>query len=354
MKPPRHPVLRAAFSSWRSRLVFSIGVGAMAALYNVLYTSSLITNYDALTDWDQVWTAAVLLLSGGDPYTAIGPDPNASFRGLFKFYYPATTAAGVIPLAWLPLDVARPLFVFISFTLLSWVLSAGSSWRLVWLLSFPAVQACALAQWSPLLTAAALHPRLHGLLALKPQTAALWFIHAPSWRRLAWIVSTGFGLALVSYALLPTWPGSWLALLPMASTHLRPFLEYPALWPLAPLLLWHWRRPDARLVLALSVVPLSQALYEMLPIMLIARTQWQLAILIVAGVLGEGARVWVDLPVDYEYLLAVLFHLPASMIVLWNVREERRSTADHAVDQRTENAGCHERASGTGALRAEP
>ena len=54
---------------------------------------------------DQIWFAARALFAGQDPYVVIGPGRVFSFP--WPFYYPLTAAVLGLPLALLPLTLAR-------------------------------------------------------------------------------------------------------------------------------------------------------------------------------------------------------------------------------------------------------
>ena len=100
---------------------------------------------------DQVWYAARALLAGQDPYQAIGPgraDPLPS-----PFYYPLTAALLGLPLALLPLRLARIAFVGLGGGLVGYVIAHHRPQ--LWPLAFaqPFGNAASTGQWSLLLAA---------------------------------------------------------------------------------------------------------------------------------------------------------------------------------------------------------
>ena len=81
-------------------------------------------------------------------------------------------------------------------------------------------------------------------------------------------------------------------------THIRPPLLY---WggPLMLLALLRWRRPEARLLAALSCVPHTPELYESLYLFLVPASMWQGALLAALNYGIVFARRAVPPPADY-------------------------------------------------------
>jgi hypothetical protein len=118
-------------------------------------------------------------------------------------------------------------------------------------------------QWSPLLVAAALLPTLLPLTLAKPNIGLPIFLSSPTWRGFA--LSVGF--VLVSLLVLPSWPLDWLN---NAGTHtvFQPALVVPGFLLLLAAL--RWRRPEARLLLLLALIP-QRPIYDQLALWLVAR-----------------------------------------------------------------------------------
>jgi hypothetical protein len=248
--------------SRRVRIGVSLVAGCLAAARTA--------TEGGLTDFDQVWTAARFLAAGQDPYAQIGPHLGAALRVEWPLFYPLTTVVGALPLQQLPLTAARGLFVGAGTVLFTSVLLRGGWWSGLWLLGYVYGQAIHLAQWSPLLAAAALVPGLSGLLALKPQSATVWVLATMSWRLAAQVAVVGLLLLACSLVLMPDWIPTWQAQV-RGATFVRPLVVRPLAWPLLLALLLRWRRFDARLLAALAVTPMTPGLYEMVPLGLIPR-----------------------------------------------------------------------------------
>ena len=276
------------------RWILALGFGIAAAAFATWGASHVPPNGDAHSDFDHVWYAARVLWAHGDPYAAIGPFPGASFRFQWPLYYPLTTVVAMLPLAALPLTVARALFVGVPAALLAWVLAGREAWRPLGLTSYGVIDALGAAQWSLLTTGAALTPMLGGLLALKPQAAVAWILATLSPRLLRDVVLVGVALLGVSLLFDAGWIPRWLATVATA-THVRPLIVRPLAWPLL-FALARWRRLDARLLLALALVPGTPAPYELAPLVLVPRTRLEMLALV--------ALTWIAYRVQYALVVA--------------------------------------------------
>jgi hypothetical protein len=78
------------------------------------------------------------------------------------------------------------------------------------------------------------------------------------------------GLSLIASLFLPAWLQDWLRLVQSAPYFTVPLFRMGG--PLLLLSLMRWRRPEARLLLALSVMPQNMVIYETLPLFLIPQT----------------------------------------------------------------------------------
>jgi hypothetical protein len=106
-----------------------------------------------------------------------------------------------------------------------------------------------------------------------------------SWRAAAVMLV----FAVVSLAVMPSWPREWLAQLPSSPYHFSP-LRTPVGF-LTLLALLRWRRPEARLLAVLGVVPQSPFVYEALPLFLIPRTRYQSYALVIGSDVALGVYV---------------------------------------------------------------
>ena len=253
-------------------------------------------------DFDQVWFAARALLAGRNPYLEVGP--GLPFDWANPLYYPLTSAVAVMPLAPLERSLAAIVFAALASGAFVWAATTRSLAPAVVITSASAAFAAETVQWSPLLAAAYGVPWLGILLSAKPTIGFAVWIARPT--RMAFFGTLVLGL--VSLALLPSWPLSWLDALRHTSLgtnegtpYLAPIGTVAGMLTLA--LLLRWRRPEARLVLALACMPQTPLLYETVPLFLIPATIKQ------GGILWLGswvAAIWMAHLGPYPTLLARL------------------------------------------------
>lgn len=85
--------------------------------------------------------------------------------------------------------------------------------------------------------------------------------------------SRGSLLVVIGLVLVPQWPAEWLEALKSTGHMTPPILRPGGLVALLALL--RWRRPEARLIVALSCVPQSSHWYEVVPLLLVPATLLQ-------------------------------------------------------------------------------
>ena len=262
----------------RERIVFAVVAAVLFASVS-WFVSKGIEGY--ASDWDQVWHGAKASLEGKDPYSVVGPGLAADYG--FPLYYPYPSLVAMLPLALLPLGIGRTVFVGISAGFLAYAVTRDGRHGIWVLASGSFVGALVTAQWSPLMTAAFLLPWLAPVILAKPNIGLAVAAAIPDGR------FYGFGLAgsaillLISFTLEPQWIGKWLDALQEAPHFTPPVL----LWggPLILLALSRWRRPEARLLVALACVPHTTLVYETLPLLLVAKTRRQAMLLSVLSFL---------------------------------------------------------------------
>lgn len=263
--PPMH--WRVAFA-----VLVAVGAGVYAWQYGL-------HNPDFTSDFDQVWAAARALHDGQNPYEVIGY--AKPFYWWWPFYYPLPAAIVTFPLGWLEVLAARAVFVGTSAGLLGWGLTRDGWHRLPAFISMPFWVSMELAQWAPLITAALFLPWLSWIGSAKPNWGVALVAAADTPR--VWLPLLGGSLALlaVSFAIQPGWMADWLGHLRDAR-HFRSPLAQPAGF-LMLLALLRWRRPEARLLVALCLLPQTPGFYDALLLFVIPRTFREALLLCVLG-----------------------------------------------------------------------
>jgi hypothetical protein len=255
------PTLRAFLALY---LGFVVGV--------VIYLSSSPAGYEA-GDLTVLWRGARTLMEGGSPYGATPREPQA------RLLYPLPAVLLVWPLALLPPRLAGAIWSGFGMALMAWVaLGRFGVHGLGVVLSRSAERAVALAQWSPLFLAGAVVPPFQFIAAAKPTLALLVFAYRPT----RWAAIGGTVLLVLSFAVRPTWLEEWVA----QTNGITYYAPAAAIWrgggPLLLLALLRWRRPEARLLVAMACVPHNFIWYDQLLLFLIprsAREVWMLSAL---------------------------------------------------------------------------
>ena len=313
-----------------------------AAAVALLVVVVRILRYDAAaadgTDFAQLWHGARALLAGENPYLAVGP--GRTFDWNAPLLYPMPAVLLVTPLALLSLVAATNLFAGFGAFALAFAVTRVGIGGLVALGGVGYLYALEVAQWSPLLTGAALIPWLGFLLVAKPTVGLALFAYRPTWQAAAGCAA----LMALCFAVAPGWLHDWLhavssgtsvAVVSDASSGVADVAvgQRPSAWPyVAPiarsagplllLALLRWRRPEARLLLGLALVPQTPLLYETVPLFLVARTRPQLMVLVALSFTAflptrfdsyESLQAWYDR--SGEAILWCLY-LPCLALVL--------------------------------------
>ena len=315
-----------------------MGLGVGCAVGIVCWGHYRLESPGGMSDFDQVWIAARALRSGADPYAAL-----QQTGWPFPLYYPLTAAVLALPLTLLSAVWARIVFFALGSAMCSYALSARPH-RLFALLSGSFFQALLLAQWGPLLVGATGTGLLlaGGIWSAKPTAGLALAIYAARTRR-AWVAVACGALivGLISLALRPSWPLSFLADARHAS-HIRPLVGILPLGPLVLLAALRWRRPEARLLIALACIPQTVALYTTLPLFLVPRTRRQTLVLVLLSDAAFALTMWgipawwpqyrgslvASAPIIGTCLLALLY-LPC-LLMIWrrpNVAEQNAAAA---------------------------
>src|SRR5262245_27744621 len=117
------------------RAAIAIGIGAASALFAWLSMRS----GKATSDFAYWWTAARVLVGGGNPYLLQPGSPDWPLPD--PLFYPLPALFPVLPFAWLPMPVAGALVLGLSGGLLALVLAREATHRLWIFASAPYVLA---------------------------------------------------------------------------------------------------------------------------------------------------------------------------------------------------------------------
>ena len=259
-----------------SRATIAVALGAWGAF--ITYFSLIVAPHHLAKDFSWPWRAARILLDGHNPYDvmqATGPYPFNV--GLF---YPLPAAVAALPFAPLPPAAAGALFFGISSALLAFGLARtrGDLARLPIFFSAPFCMAAVLAQWAPLMTAAALLPALQFLTVTKPNIGLACWTYRPTVRG----ALTAALFAGATLLLVPTWPLDWREALQAAPRYKGPLFR-GATGLILLLAAVRWRQREGRLFLAMSAVPQLSLFYDQLPLWLIPQTLWRSVLLSAAS-----------------------------------------------------------------------
>ena len=204
--PPVHlqqSAVPGAVPSWWERIVLALAISAFSLLLFAGFSGS--PTYRS--DLDQLWHAGRALIEGRDPYAM---DAAGLRYWGFPLYYPLPAIVTMIPLALLPLTVARWVFVGVSAGLLAYAATREGRHRLWIFLSGAFVASVGTVQWAPLLTAAFLLPWLAPVIFVKPNIGLVLAAATPERRFYAAALIGGGLLLLVSFVLDPRWVARWL------------------------------------------------------------------------------------------------------------------------------------------------
>lgn len=288
-------------------LVAGLAGTLMAALTYAAYRLSASPS----SDFDSVWTGLHAFVHGENPYRAVA---GAGLHA--PLFYPLPALVALAPLGLLPVGLARIIFAALGYAALAYAGAGRRGGLLVALISASAVIAALGGQWSPLLTAGAVVPWLSVLWVAKPSLGLALAVAYPS-RPALW---GAVGLTVLSFVLMPGWLADWIPTLGDRA-HL-PLLARPGGFILL-LAATRWRRPEGRLLVALTCIPGSAALYETVPLFLVANTRYEGYALALLSCVASGLMAWLvpegkvpEMMAGWWPILLLLLYLPALLMVL--------------------------------------
>lgn len=269
------------------------------------------------SDFSPVWFGAKALLQHRNPYALVGP--ALEFKYDFPLNYPATALVAAIPFTALSETVATVLFVVISGWLLGFAITR-ETWNRIWIIPSSAfVIASRAAQWSPIIAAAVFLPWLAWIFCCKP-TLGLAVVGATSRKRSLEVFVLGSALLLViSLALMPNWPIVWIRNI-ASGGFTSPVIRLGGIAILFAGL--RWRRPEARLLLLLALVPQTSSWYEGLLPMIVGESKREVQFLSLIS--SAGYMLQIPLLSDDNFitahdtgaLIVAFCYLPAVIVLL--------------------------------------
>lgn len=307
----------AAFADSRFRLLVAVCIGAIAGAFcraRMIATAQV----RVADDFTWHWLGARALVEGQNPYEVV--KAGGAYALDAPYLYPLTTAIASIPFAlWLQPIAAASVFIGVSTTILAWGLLQTGYGRLWTFISVPFLWACTAGQWAPLVAASALVPALAWLAPVKPNLGLASVAFRPS------LVAIAGSAIFVALSLLidPQWPMEWLQSLAdrVAGVYRMPIAVPPGF--LLILAVLRWRRPEARLLLMMSVVPQLFLFYDQLLLWLIPKTWRETAGLSAlsffaiafarAGYVSSDLRHLID---AYAPVIVATMYLPCLIMVL--------------------------------------
>ena len=222
--------------------------------------------------------AAQAFLAGRDPYR-LGPE-NQLPELFWRFFYPLPSIVLGLPFVWMDERWAAIAFTTCSAWLLVFLMTRDELERLPMFLSVSFFAAAQFAQSTPLILALALVPALRGLTLLKPNLGVALFAWRPAWRTII-VAAAIFGVSILFW---PEWPRRWLISVRSSPAHHAPALT--GIGAVALLSILRWRRPEGRLLFAMTVIPHGLYFYDELPLWLVATSRRQALVLSFCSWLG--------------------------------------------------------------------
>jgi hypothetical protein len=235
--------------------------------------------------------------------------------------YPLTAAVFAFPFVRLPPEVAAGLFYGISSALLALGLTRHGYERLFVFLAYPYWAGILTVQWSTIIAASAFFPLLLPVTLAKPQVGLPVF--------LSYLNRRGFlaciAIAILSLALLPTWPLLWLGQLGHYQ-HFFPLLILPG--PLLLLALFRYRDRDTILLLLSALMP-QRWFFDSFILWLIPKSRRAiLATVFFSWMVGIWRWYHVPLTMQQVGRWTVLgFYLPMLIVILTRPRPDQTAAS---------------------------
>ena len=304
----------------------AVAIGLLAAA--VSYALFPITHG---ADFAQFHYHARAWLAGKDPYSGGFPIMRATRVVPEPLFYPFPTLLAVAPFAMLPLRLAGAAFMGVSSAVLAYGVIRRAPHQLPMFLGAGYIVSLGLGQWTPLVSATFIVPGLAWLAVLKPNVGLAVTAAKPTW---AGILGGG-ALLVGTLALQPNWPVEWIRNLHAMPAHPAPILV-PSGFVLL-LALVRWRRPEARLVAAIALVPQLMYFCDQLPLWLVPHTRRESMLLSATSVIAWvsamilAARQGRQPAFNSDWFVLLGVYLPAMVMVL---RRQNEGWLPAAIERR--------------------
>jgi hypothetical protein len=305
------------FSDPRFRMLVAVCIGALAAAY--CFSQMRVLPNAGADDFTWHWLGARALLEGKSPYVEV--TAGGKYNLIAPYIYPLTTAIAAIPFsAYLSPAYAATLFIGVSTTLLAWGLTKDGYHRLPLFISLPFAWSASSGQFAPIIAAAALVPAVSWLAPIKPTIGLAALAYRPS--KTALIGSAAF--VALAFLINPHWVADWRSSLAhrVSDVYWAPATVFGG--PLLLLAIIKWRRPEARMLFVLALVPQLFLFYDQLLLFLVPKKWYSSALLSAAswtalyvGNRGFGANPSTsDVVTSYASPIMLMLFLPCLIMVL--------------------------------------
>lgn len=307
--------VRERAPSVRARLAVALIIATTAVLFPI---AEHLRAPEQPSDLGIVWFGARALLAGVNPFPLVGP--GRWYEWDWGLFYPATAMVAALPLAWLTEAWATSIFVWISSAALAFA-ATRDNWNRVWIFPSAAfIISARTGQWSTILSASFLATALSWIWICKPTTGLAMALATGSRRALKIATLGAILLLIVSLGMLPDWPRQWFDVI-SGPRELSPPVTRAGGFAIL-LALLRWRRSEARLLVALALMPLTAVWYEALPLLLVASTKRENQVLSMISSIGFVSQYFFESVPNVVtshntgVLMNAFCYLPATLMVL--------------------------------------
>jgi hypothetical protein len=289
----------------RTRIIISLAIGVASGFlcWRILAHLNL-----GAGDFAWALRGATYLLHGQNPY-------NTPLE-----QYPMTTGLMALPFIKLPGAIAGGIFYGLSSALLAFGLTRYGYTGLLVFLAYPYWAGMLVAQWSPLIVAAAFFPLLLPVTMAKPQVGLPVALTHLSRRGMIACLT----VLAISIMLMPRWPIWWVAQWG-DYRHFVPLLVFPGIFLLFAAL--RWRNRDAQLLVIAALMP-QRWFFDAFILWLIPKTRRELLWTVLLSWM-PGIWRWNHVPhnsAEVGRWEVIFFYMPMLIVILVRYAKEKRAT----------------------------